>query len=195
MIAAGVGAVLTLGGCGSKDAGSAAAEGDGASADAGVAATASADPCSYLTAAEVTAITTDKVVETIREDDTCRYKSNPDDGMRVMIVTTDGLKQMDAVRGAAKLLGGIGQSVSGMGGAGADAAELLKEDQNAAPKLGDEAAWGVASMLSVRKGQAFVQITPPFIHDPADHPGYPIVKDAEKRQIAIKTAEKILAKL
>lgn len=196
MIAGGLAVALALGGCGSKGDDATTASGETATADAGGSETAaSADPCSYLTADEVTAITTDKVIETIRDDDTCRYKTNPDDGMRVMVVTSGGDTQMNAVRNAGKLLGGMGQSVSDMGGAGADAAELLKEDKSAAPKLGDEAAWGIATMLSVRKGDAFLQITPPMMHDPANHSGYPLVKEDEKRQIAIRTAEKILPKL
>ncbi|MBE7204470.1 MAG: hypothetical protein INR70_42675, partial [Parafilimonas terrae] len=151
---------------------------------------------SFMTAAEATAITTDKVPEAIRQDDhSCKYKSNPDDGMVVEVYQTGGQIQMNAQKNAAGLLQGMGAAVADKGGAGADTAELLKKDGTAAPKLGDEAMWGMNSLLAVRKGDAYVSVTPPIMHDPASHSGYPLVKEAEKRAIAQKAMETILARM
>jgi len=155
----------------------------------------SIDPCSVLSAAEVSAITTDAVTGTSSDDSTCYYKSDPDDGVRITVMKTGGANQMAVVHRTAGVLSGMGESVADKGGAGADAANLLKKDKTAPPKLGDEAAWGMNTVLSVRKGDMFVEVTPPLMHDPKTHPGYPLVKTDEKREIARKIAEKVLAKL
>ncbi|WP_404338555.1 hypothetical protein AB2M62_06270 [Sphingomonas sp. MMS12-HWE2-04] len=72
---------------------------------------------------------------------------------------------------------------------------MLKRDNSAAPKLGDEAMWGANDTLSVRKGDAFVEVTPPLMHDPANHSGYPLVRKEEKRAIAQAIATKVLERL
>jgi hypothetical protein len=153
------------------------------------------DPCSLITPAEMTAITTDAVSSATADDTTCTYHSKPDDGVALVVDATGGLKQMQVIHNTAKLLGGMGASVADKGGAGKDVSELLKEHKEEAPKLGDEAVWGMNTMLSVRQGNAFVSVTPPIMHDPTNHPGYPLVPVEEKRKIAIAVAEKALAKL
>ncbi len=176
---------LTLAGCsGDKPAG-------GTSATVAGAVT---DPCSLISESEVAAITTDAVGGTTRREQTCTYLSKPSDGAQVT-VKANGKEEMATMRRVASLLGGIGASVADKGGAGADTAALLKEDNNAPPKLGDEAMWGPSSTLSVRKGDTFVEIAPPIIHDMATHKGMPIIDTAEKKRIAIAIAEKVLAKL
>lgn len=180
---------LALSGCG----GGKAEVGDGETA---AASTEGIDPCSLLTGEEVTAITTDKVIDLERQDGkTCIYRSNPDDGPQVTILETGGAKQMEVVHKTAKVLGGMGAAVADKGGAGGDVANMLKEDKSAPPPLGDEAVWGMNSTLSVRKGDAFVEVTPPLMHDPANHAGYPLVSKEDKRAIAQAIATKVLAKL
>lgn len=183
-----VAAGLALTACGGGKTGGETAE---ASASAGGA----FDPCSVLSAAEVSEITTDAVTGTSRDGATCYYNSEPDDGVRITVMKSGGAKQMAVVHRTAGVLSGMGNSVAGKGGAGADAANLLQKDKTAPPKLGDEAAWGLNTVLSVRKGDMFVEVTPPMMHDPKTHTGYPLVKTDEKRAIAQKIAEKVLAKL
>ncbi len=180
---------LALTACGGGKTGGETAE---TSASAGGGAIA---PCSVLSAAEVSEITTDAVTVTSSDGATCYYKSDPDDGVRITVMKTGGAKQMAVVHRTAGVLSGMGNSVAGKGGAGADAAHLLQKDKTAPPKLGDEAAWGLNTVLSVRKGDMFVEVTPPMMHDPKTHPGYPLVKTDEKRAIARRLAEKVLAKL
>ena len=153
------------------------------------------DPCSLMTAAEITAITTDVVTKADRNDATCNYRSDPKDGTQVTVYATGGAKQMETVRASARLLGGMGASVADKGGAGADVNTLLKPDKTKAPALGDEAMWELNDTLAVRKGDAFVEVSPPIMHDPATHTGYPLVKKEEKRAIAEAIATKALEKL
>ena len=154
------------------------------------------DPCSVMTADEMTAITTDKV-NTLRRSDTntCTYQSDPHDGPDVTIYKTDGAHQMEIQRKSSALLGGMGKAVADKGGAGADTDTLLQPDTAVVPKLGDDAMWSTNTTLSVRKGDVFVQVAPPMMHDMANHPGFPIVSVEEKRKIAQAVVEKLLAKL
>ncbi len=170
--------------------------GDTATADGGtvVAAAANIDPCSLITAAEVAAITTDAVSGTKRQEQTCTYLSKPSDGAQVT-VKGNGKDEMATMHRVAGVLGGMGASVAGKGGAGADTAALLKEDKNAPPKLGDEAMWGPNTTLAVRKGDAYIEVSPPIIHDMETHKGMPIIDKDEKKKIAVAIAEKVLAKL
>lgn len=151
------------------------------------------DPCSYISAQEVSAITTDKVSRAAASEATCTYHAEPDDGVQVTIHAGDGVKRMEVARKTLQLLGGMGKAVAGKGGAGADTEALLRKDRHAAPALGDEAVWGPNAMLAVRKGDFFVEVTPPIMHDPANHSGYPLVSAEERRKIAQAVAEKVLA--
>lgn len=189
-------AALALTGCGSKQPATdtnAAAEVSATSSESA----APLNPCSLLTADEVGGITTDKVRAAEREDNTCTYKSGPgdDDGLQVQVFKGEGEKQMRAFRGAGGLLSGMGAAVKDKGGAGANAAAMMKTDSTAAPTLGDEAAWGMNTMLAVRKGADYIQVTPPLMHDPANHPGYPLIGGTEKRAIVLTAAKKALARL
>ncbi|OJT95055.1 MAG: hypothetical protein BGN82_09390 [Alphaproteobacteria bacterium 65-7] len=163
-----------------------------AAASAGVAR--KVDPCAYITPGEVTAITTDAVIRATASGDTCVYEADPDDGVQVTIHAGDGVKQMEVVRRSAKVMAGMGNAVSGKGRTGADVGAMLQEDKSVPPALGDEAMWGVNAILSVRKGDFFVAVTPPVMHDPLNHPGYPLIPRAERRRIALDVVRKILEK-
>ncbi len=190
MISTALAATLALSACGG-------AKTDSATGDTAAASTSGApvDPCSLLTGEEMTAITTDKVTALDRNGAECNYRSAPNDGLQLTVYATGGAAQMETVHQTAKLLGGIGSGIAGMGGAGADVADQLKQDKSAGPALGDEAVWQTNDTLAVRKGDVFVQVSPPIMHDPANHPGYPLIKKDDKRAIAQAVAAKVLAKL
>lgn len=181
-----VAASLVISGCGSDD---------GAGSGAAVSAGGNGDPCSFLTKAEMTEITTDVVTFTDSNDATCNYHSDPKDGVQVTIYLTGGAAQMSTRRASAKLLGGIGATVANSGGAGQDVGGMLKEDKSQPPTIGDEAMWQLNDTLAVRQGDAFVEVSPPIMHDPATHTGYPLVTKEEKRKIAQAVATKILQKV
>lgn len=192
--AAVVAATLALSACGGgqKQDGEQAAAGDApAVAESGGK---DIDPCSLLTGEEVSAITTDAVIGTKRDDNTCYYQGRTE-ALRLQVLASGGIKQMQANHQAANLLQRMGQSVADKGGAGKDTAELLKKNGAELPKLGDEAFWGMNNELAVRKGDAYVEVLAPMMHDPANHSGYPLVPKAEMRKIAIAVAEKVLPKL
>ena len=153
------------------------------------------DPCSLIGSDQIGAITTSKIARADRDGATCHYRSALDQAVQVTIYRSGGAERMQTVHRASDLLGGMGQSVADEGGAGADVADLLKKDSSAKPKLGDEAVWGMNSTLSVRQGDAFVEVTPPLLHDPATHSGHPMIPTNEKRAIATKVATAVLAKL
>ncbi len=180
-------ASFLVGGCGSSN----SAAGSGATAAAGD----NGDPCSFLTKAEMTEITSDVVTFTDSNDATCNYHSDPKDGVQVTVYRTGGAEQMNTRRASAKLLGGMGAAVADKGGAGQDVGGMLKEDKSTPPAIGDEAMWQLNDTLAVRKGDAFVEVSPPIMHDPATHTGYPLVTKDEKRKIAEAVAAKILPKI
>ena len=185
-----VGLALLLTGC-SKTGDETASGGDASSARV---ATKVIDPCSLISADEMTAITTDKVTQVEKTGpDSCKYHSNPDEGVMLTVDTTDGVHQMQVRRNAAKVLGGMGAAMADKSAAGADAADMLKQ-KSGAPAIGDEAMWQVPSTLAVRKGTVFVEVMPPLMHDPANHTGYPLIADKDKRAIAVAVATKVLAK-
>lgn len=195
MSVAGVAMALMLAGCGGGGGNDAAAGGTAEQGGTAAPEAAGIDPCSLISAQEMSAITTDTVKRTSRDGQVCTYHSDPDDGVQLTVMASGGAKQMQVVHRTAEVLGGMGASVADKGGAGADVAVLTKKDKTAVPKLGDEAAWGMNTTLSVRKGDAFVEVVPPLMHDPASHSGYPLVKQDEKRAIAQKVVERVLAKL
>lgn len=160
------------------------------------AAATSASPCDLLTRDEVAAITTDEVLSTEVIGPDCHYRSNPDDSEVVLSVyPTGGAKQMQAIHDAGLLLNGIGAAVSGQGDVGKDVAGSIATPTDAAPQIGDEAAWEPNGVLAVRKGDAFIEITPPIIHDMDTHHGLSMPGDAEKKKISQAIAEKALARL
>ncbi|AQR73558.1 DUF3558 domain-containing protein [Sphingomonas sp. LM7] len=184
---------LALAGCGGRQT---AENGETAVAGGGAAGGGhDIDPCTLITPREMTAITTDKVTGTNRDGVSCTYRSEPNDGVQITVRATGGAKAMEVVHRSAELLGGMGGTVADKGGAGADVAEMLKKDTGAVPALGDEAVWGPNDTLSVRKGDAFVEVTPPLMHDPANHSGYPLIRKEEKRAIAQAVAVKLIEKL
>lgn len=179
---------LVLAGCGGES-------GNGDSSAAAAAAATELDPCSLLSGEDVARITTDKVSKVDRNGATCRYRSEPNDGVEIVVRASGGAEQMDIARRTAKLLGGIGNAVADKSGAGADVNAMLDAGASAAPALGDEALWQANDTLAVRKGDAFIEVTPPLMHDPADHAGNPLIGKEEKRNIATKVAAALLDRL
>ena len=168
--------------------------GGGKAAD-GAVASVNSDPCGFLTKAEMTEITSDVVTYTDGNDGTCTYHSDPKDGVQVTVFRTGGAERMATARTSAKLLGGIGASVANQGGAGGDVGKLLKGETAAALALGDEAMWGLNGTLSVRKGDAFIEVSPPILHDTVTHGGPTPVTADEKRTIATTMVTKLLPKI
>jgi len=184
---------ILLSGCDDEDHGGQAAAKAKPSAPAKAAAR-KVDPCAYTTPGEVTAITTDAVIRATASDDTCVYHADPDDGVQVTIHAGDGVKQMEVVRRSAEVMARMGDAVRDKGRTGADVGAMLQKDKDPPPALGDEAMWGVNATLSVRKGDFFVAVTPPVMHDPLNHPGYPLVSRDDRRRIALEVVQKILEK-
>lgn len=187
---------LTLAACGSKPAAQTNTNTASAS-DAAPTASASFDPCGVLTADEVAAVTADKVAKTEVIDHDCHYHTTlDDDGTVISIYPTGGTEEMKDIQAANKLLGGIGEAVSGQGDVGKDVqASITPPAAGGAPAIGDETVWQPNDVLAVRKGDLFVGVTPPIAHDPASHHGAMLVSDADKRSISQKLAEAVLAKL
>lgn len=152
------------------------------------------DPCSFITAEEVAGITTDKVTRAAASGDFCKYHAEPDDGLEVTVSDGDAVKRMEVVRRSLALLKGIGKEVSSQGAVGGDVGGMLQGAPGDTPAVGDDAVWGLNGTLSARKGDFFAEVTPPIMHDPATHPGYPLVSKEEKRTIALQVMTRILAK-
>jgi hypothetical protein len=156
------------------------------------------DPCSVLTGDEVAAITTETVTHTRVSDNACVYLTDiagDDDGTQIAIAKSDAAGEMRSIREANKMLGGIGGAVSAQGAVGKDVqAAITPPAAGDAPKIGDESVWLPNQSLAVRKGEVFVQVTPPLVRDPAKHLGM-LFSDADKRGISQKLAEAALAKL
>jgi hypothetical protein len=189
---------LTLAGCGSKP----AEQGDTNTTATNVTApraiaSAPFDPCSVLTSDEVAAVTGLKVTKTEVIDHDCHYEDdlNNSDGATIQIYRTGGKEQMEAIRKSNTLLGGIGAAVAGQSDVGKDVqASITAPAADAAPAIGDEAVWQPNDVLSVRKGDVFVTVSPPIAQPPAKHRGI-MISDADKRTISQKLAEAVLAKL
>ena len=173
-----------------------AASGDGGSDkkdDAPQKAAVAVNPCSFLTAQDVAAITGDAVLRTSASGASCTYHAHPDDGVEVTIHAGDGEKRMLDMQRTVKFLGGMGKKVSESGKTGEDVERLLREDADK-PNLGDEAVWAPASILAVRKGSFYVEVKPPIMHHPATHGGYPLISRDDRRKIAMQVAQAILAR-
>lgn len=188
---------LSLTACGGgQGADNRAAAGAATSGDAVASTGKTVDACSLISAEEMQAITTDKVSQIQPTDPgSCNYKSGQDDGLQLKAFASGGAKQMEIVHKTGELLGGMGQAVADKGGAGKDVNAKLQQDKSAAPAIGDEAVWETNDTLAVRKGDMFVEVSPPIMHDPANHSGYPLIPTQEKRAIAEKVATKLLEKL
>ena len=153
------------------------------------------DPCSVLSVAEVTAITTDTVTKTEVNDHDCHYHTAfEEDGTVLTIYPTGGTEQMQDTRTSMKLLGGMGNVAAVQGSVGKDVQGSITAPAGGAPAVGDEAMWEPNDVLAVRKGDIFVQVQPLIAHDPAAHRGM-MISDREKRATSQKLAEAVLAKL
>lgn len=183
--------ILTLPGCGDRGTQVTSEQGNSQSA---ASSTPDPSPCSYITAKEMEAITTDPVVDTVVEDNSCTYKTRHDDNVRIAVSRHDGEEQMATARRAVGVTEGMGASVADQGAAGADVAAMTKRSADG-PQVGDDAIWGMAGILYARKGTAYVEVFPPTIHDPVAHKGNPLINKDEKRKIVTTVAEKVFAKL
>lgn len=179
---------ISLSGCGGSDT---STGNEAPAATGGAAEVAKADPCSFITPAEVAAITGSPVSRATKSGDTCKYHANPDDGAEVTVDLTDGVKKMDIARKTAELLGGIGKHVAQKDGAGADTGALLTASKDS-PGIGDESLWGVNGTVTARDGAAFVEVMAPVMHDPAVVSGIPLIPAAKRREIAVAIAARVL---
>jgi hypothetical protein len=190
---------LALAGCGGSrsENASAGTESGGGEETASDAPKPNIDPCGLISTQEVAEITGDAVDQAVRKEDSCSYRgpNRGDDGVEILFYLNDGERQMRAWHNANGLLDGMSGEVAGMGGAGADAAAMMKKDKAAAPKIGDEAAWGMNTAIGVRKGPHFFQVTPPVMHEMGKRPGLPLLSTEEKRSVATRVAEKVASRL
>lgn len=192
-----VAAAISLAGCGGKSADQGASgSSEAAASTSGSGEDQPADTCKLLTIEEVSAIIGKKVTQVQPTDPGgCDFKTDDDDGTQLKAFKAGGAHQMEIVHKTADLLGGMGQAVADNGAAGQDVATKLAPDKSAAPAIGDEAAWEANDTLAVRKGDLFVEASPPLMQDMAAHPGNPLLPKEEKRRIAQALAEKLLDKL
>ncbi len=199
MASALVAMTLTVAGCGSQQAAQPNTNEASASRNtAPVTAAVSFDPCTVLGAEEVTAVIGDKITQTAKNDHSCEYHAGPNDtdGTQIMIYKTGGKEQMQDIRKADQLLSGIGGAVSKQGDVGKDVqASITPPAEGGAPTLGDEAVWEPNAVLAVRKGDLFVQVTPPIVRFGANGSFPKMHSDAEKRLISQKLAVATLTKL
>lgn len=152
------------------------------------------DPCSLLTAEEVSKIIDDKIVATAGDSDSCRYSTDDSDGVELEYSPTGGQRLIDIDRKAGAVLADMGRSVDKEGGAGADVNAMMSDGGDPAD-LGDEAMFGMGGQLSVRLGDAYLSITPPIIHSRLTHRGSVLIGKEEKRQMAIDLARHALTRL
>ena len=190
---------LTLEGCGSKPAAQvganyAATRSNSTPENAAVA----FDPCSVLTADEVTAAISDRITQTKANDHSCEYHAGPNDtdGTRIMIYKTGATEQMQGIRKANQLLAGIGSAVSSQGAVGKDVqVSITPPADGDARSIGEETIWEPNAVLAVRKGDLFVQVTPPVVRFGASGSIPKMLSDTDKRTISQKLAEATLTKL
>lgn len=187
-------AVSTLNGCGSNNAPETGQQDNAQTAEAAASPSPEANPCSYISAKEMAEITSDPVIDTVVEDNSCTYKTRHNDNLRIAVSLHDGAKQMAVARRAVGVTEGMGATVADKGGAGADVAAMTKRSADD-PQVGDDAIWGMVGILYARKGEAYVEVYPPTIHDPTAHKGNPLISQQEKRKIVTTVADKVFAKL
>jgi hypothetical protein len=186
--------VVALAGCGPR------AEGGGngqAPTQTGGAASASAanDPCSLVTADEVSQILDDKIVAARAGEGSCTYETEDPQAASVTVELdqTDAAGQMDVVRRAAGLLKGMGEQAAKQGAAGEDVNAMLR-GSGEAPKVGDEAFFGANTQLSVRKGNSYIAIQPPIMRSRKSG-GNPLLNTDDKKKIAVAVAQKAVSRL
>jgi hypothetical protein len=185
---------VALAGCGSDAANEASPKGDEVAASS-TRPTAAADPCSFISREDVTAITGEAVVGTKAEGDTCRYETADAmaSSVQVDIKQSGGKEEMDVARSAAGALGSMGADLKESGGAAGDTGTLLAES-GAAPKIGDQAFFGPNQQLSVLKGDIYFAVSPPQMRSRMSG-GNPLLPVDKKREMAAAIAQKIASKL
>lgn len=189
---------LALASCGGSNSdGNAGASAGAGGGETTAIARSNVDPCSLVTKEEVAEISGDTIDQAVRQEDSCSYRgpNRGEDGVQVMLYLNDGERQMRAWHNANGFLDGMSGEVATKGAAGQDAAAMMKQDEAAAPKIGDEAAWGMNTAIGVRKGPHFFQVSPPVMHEPGKRPGLPLLTTAEKRAVVQRVAEKVVSRL
>lgn len=186
---------LAMAGCGAQSTNDSAPAGEEAAATATEKPAVAADPCSYISKEEVTAVIGETIVDTKADGFACRYDT--DDAMaafvQVDIKPSGGADEMAIARSAAGALGAIGDEMQGSGGAAGDAGAILS-DSASAPKIGDHAFFGANQQLSVLKGDVYFAVSPPQMRSRMSG-GNPLLPAEKKREMAAAIAQKIAAKL
>jgi hypothetical protein len=178
--------------CGGGTTNESAPAGEGGTADS---AQAAADPCSFISKEEVTAVTGETVLEARADGQACYYETDDDASeLTVEVKQGSGAEDLDIAKRASGVLGEIGRDLKGQGGAKGDAGAMMAE-KAAAPKIGDEAFFGANSQLHVRKGDAYFAVQPPIMRSRMSSSGSPLLSAEQRREMAAGVAQKIAAKL
>jgi hypothetical protein len=184
---------MAAAGCDADTANNAAGSGERMASSSGETA-AAADPCSFISKEDVSAVTGEAVIKTQAAGETCTYETDDDaSAVRVEIKQAGGAEEMEVARSAAGVLGDMGSDMKGSGGAKGDVGELLT-DAAAAPKIGDQAFFGPNQQLHVLKGDSYFAVSPPMMRSRMTG-GNPLMPAAQKRKIAAEIAQKVAAKL
>lgn len=153
------------------------------------------DPCSLVTADEVTAVIGEKVVRARAEGETCTYET--EDAMAssvtVQIKPKGAAAEMASVREASKLLGDIGKQMEGAGGAQGDVSQAISSKQGSSG-LGDESVFDANSALHLRKGESYIMVTPPTMRSRMSA-GNPMLSKQQRQEMAVAIAQKALSKI
>ena len=185
---------ITVAGCGGEPTNEASASGENAG-EAAAGTVASADPCSFISKEEVTAVLGETILETKSEDQTCRYETDdPASAIQVDIKQSGGREEMGIARSASGALGSIGDDMKNAGGAEGDTGEILAE-KAAAPKIGDQSFFGMNTQLHVLKGDTYFAVLPPIMRSRMSADGNPLLSSEKKREIAVAIAQKIVTKI
>lgn len=171
-----------------------ASQGNAAGERATTAMSAKADPCSLLSAADIEDVVGDKVTKTERDGDYCNYQTSDQDGAEVQYVVGDAKGRMDIDRKVGGAMGDMGRAIANEGAAGADANAMM-HDGGGDAAIGDVSLFIANGGVSFRKGDQYVSITPPIMHDPMTAKGNPLIGKDDKRAMAVALARKALAKL
>lgn len=186
---------LAVAGCGAQPSNESGPAGEEAAATATEKTAVAADPCSYISKEEVTAVIGETIVDSKADGFACRYDT--DDAMasfvQVDIKPSGGAEEMAIARSAAGTLGAIGDEMKDAGGAEGDAGAILSESATA-PKIGDQAFFGANQQLSVLKGEVYFAVSPPQMRSRMSG-GNPVLPADKKREMAAAIAQKIAAKL
>jgi hypothetical protein len=153
------------------------------------------DPCALVTTAEVEAVIGEKVLRAQNGGSNCSYETQDAQASSVTLsVKWSGAgEEMDAVKGANKLLGNIGASLQGKEGAPGDVGNMLAS-KNPARDVGDDSMFDASQTLHVRKGDVYITVNPPIMRSRMSG-GFPLLSGADRRKMAIAIAQKAVGRL